>query len=109
MYVFFIKYKNGKIIKKELKLKNLQFVAITIIKKYIIKNLQEILINVDGGKTTPNVFKPASLSPLISFKSFKRTAAMPKQRNIDDSTIPFINESEKMSQILIVYAGYATP
>ena len=109
IYVFFIRYINGNIIKNELKLKILQFVAITIIKKYRIKNLQEILINFDGGKTTPNVFKPASLSPLISFKSFKKTAAMPKQRNINDSTNPFKNESEKISQILMVYAGYAIP
>lgn len=78
-------------------------------KKYIIKNLQEIFINFEGGKITPNVFKPASLSPLISFKSFSKTTAMPKLRKINDSTTPFINKSEKISQILMVYAGYATP
>ena len=64
-------------------------------------------MSLGGEKTTPNVFRPASLSPLMSFRSFKKRPDRPKQRKIKEIIAPFITESEKISQILIVYAGYA--
>ena len=75
--------------------------------KYKIKKIQDVLISLDGKKTTPKVFRPASLSPLMSFRSFKRTPAIPKHKVIRDNMKPLKVESEKINQILIVYAGYA--
>lgn len=107
--MFFIKYKNGITMTKEVIAKTSTCIAMIIMEKYNIKKMQALRINFEGEKITPNVFNPASLSPRISFKSLRNTTANPKHKNINEIINPLMNESEKISQRLIVYEGYAKP